>query len=184
MTHTESPLSRWMLKLENARPLDLAVTMVQPAIKAVASNGTVRAGLQGRWLGHAAHPVVVMMPIGLWTSAAVLHSTGLPEAQRPAHLLTGMGIMGALPATLTGLSEVAAGADERIKRVAVVHATLNTVALGLEVGSWLSGKAGNRAMAKFDSFAALAVTMVSGYLGGHMSIARKYGTRDEAFDAQ
>ncbi len=180
MTHTETPLSRWMLQIENAGLLDAGVGLVRPVVKAVTSNDTVRGLLQGRWLGHAAHPIVVVAPLGFWMSAGLLQASGLPDAERPVQVLTGAGILCALPAAMTGLAEIA-NADERGKRVGVVHATLNVAALGMQAASWLAGRRGRSGRSRLYSLGGLGLAGAGGYLGGHLSVARKVGSRDPVF---
>jgi hypothetical protein len=34
--------------------------------------GRMKSALDGAWLGHAVHPILVVVPIGAWTSATVL----------------------------------------------------------------------------------------------------------------
>lgn len=183
MTPTESPLSRWMLRLESATALDAGVAIVRPVVQAVTSNERIAGVLQGRWLGHAAHPLVVMAPIGMWMSAGLLQMAAVPGSERSARTLTAAGILCALPAAGTGLAEIV-NADERGKRVGVVHASLNVAALGAEVLAWASSRAGNRSRSTLWSLAGLGLVGVSGYLGGHLSVARKVGTRDPAFAAE
>ena len=180
MTQSESPLSRWMLRLEEAQPLDAASHLVHPLVHKVTDNDTLRAALQGHWLGHSAHPMVVIAPLGFWMSAALLHASGGPTALRPAQLLTCAGIVSAMPAAVTGLAEVT-NTDQRGMRVAVVHAAVNVTALGMQTASWLAGRRGNRAASRLWSLAGVSVAGAGGYLGGHLSIARKVGSRDEAF---
>jgi hypothetical protein len=80
---TPNPLVRATLALERATVLDLLTRMVAPAARAVVASPRRRDLLQGRWLGHAVHPLLVMVPVGAWSSVTVLDLVGGPGA-RPA----------------------------------------------------------------------------------------------------
>ena len=66
MPRPQSPLSSAMLRLEAARILDPAVKAAKPLMDAVTVNPTVRDTLQGKWLGHALHPIMTFLPLGAW----------------------------------------------------------------------------------------------------------------------
>ncbi|WP_189169451.1 DUF2231 domain-containing protein [Pilimelia anulata] len=126
----------------------------------------VRAGLGGRWLGHPLHPAVVHLPVGAWVSAAVLDLS--PRTRPAAAVLTAVGIVGAAPAMVTGLNDwLALPRDQR--RVGVVHAGANLVALGLYAASLAAGRSGRlgRALAG----AGLGVAGFSAFLGGHLAFS-------------
>ena len=86
--------------------------------------------LSGKPLGHPAHPALVSAPIGCWTGALVADLAGEPRAGR---LLTGLGVLSALPVAATGASDWAdtTGAEQR---VGVVHLGLNLTATVLYGG--------------------------------------------------
>ena len=62
----------WTTRLENARALDPLVRLVRPLSDALVADPARRDLLRGAWHGHALHPVLTDLPIGLWTSASVL----------------------------------------------------------------------------------------------------------------
>ena len=86
--------------------------------------------LSGKALGHPAHPALVSAPIGCWTGALVADLAGEPRAGR---VLTGLGVLSALPVAATGASDWAdtTGAEQR---VGVVHLGLNLAATVLYGG--------------------------------------------------
>ena len=86
--------------------------------------GPVVDALSGKALGHPAHPALVSAPIGCWTGALVADLAGEPRAGR---ILTGLGVLSALPVAATGASDWAdtTGAEQR---VGVVHLGLNLAA--------------------------------------------------------
>lgn len=179
----DSPLSAAMLGLEGASALDPVVDVAQPLMDAVTSDETVKDALQGRWLGHALHPLLVMVPLGAWISAGVVEFAGTDEDGRSTQLLTALGIAAAVPSAITGWAELAEG-NRREKRVGVVHALANLTALGLEIGAWACRRRGNTGRAKLLSAGALSVVGGAGYLGGHLAVARGMGTKDRAFESR
>lgn len=65
--------------------------------------------LHGRWLGHPLHPVLTDVPVGAWTTAAILDVAGAVSAQsgnyrRAAQLAVGAGVLGGAAAAVTGLT--------------------------------------------------------------------------------
>ncbi|GAA1391718.1 DUF2231 domain-containing protein [Luteococcus peritonei] len=181
MPATDSPLSSAMLGLENTQALDPGVRAAQPLMDAVTANPTVRDALQGRWLGHALHPLMVMVPLGSWLSASVLDAAGTDQEGSSTELLTALGVLTAVPSALTGLAELAE-AGTREKRVGLVHAATNVVGLGLQVASWAARRSGQDTRAKLLAAAGLSAVGAGGYLGGHLSVAREVGSKDRAFE--
>src|SRR5262245_12716858 len=83
---------------ELAGQLQQAVTT---AFEQAGERGTaVKDVLHGTWLGHALHPALVAIPIGSWTTAAVLDVVGAHEG---ADTAIGFGILAALPTAASGL---------------------------------------------------------------------------------
>ncbi|MDQ2756880.1 MAG: Rieske 2Fe-2S domain-containing protein, partial [Actinomycetota bacterium] len=96
---------------------------------------------------------------------------------RAVRLLTSAGLVGALPAVLTGWSDWnETNGSER--RVGLVHAAGNAVGLGLVAGSLLTDRPGVR---RCLSLAGLAVLGGAGWLGGHLSFALGVGVDTTAF---
>jgi hypothetical protein len=81
---------------------------------------------------------------------------------------------------VTGLAEYAP-IQQRDKRVAVVHATANTVALGCYSASLSARLRGKHLRGVAMALAGSAATMVGGYLGGHLTEARKVSSRNPEF---
>lgn len=168
MPDDESPALRAVRRLERATVLDAVVDRAQPVVlSALRARPGVARLLHGRPLGHAAHPLLTDAPIGLWASATVLDLAGGDGARRAADRLLGLGVLAALPASVTGAADWAVS-DRRTQRVGSVHALLNYAALGLYGTSWLLRRAGRRGPGVAVSLAAGGVLGVSGYLGGHM----------------
>jgi Predicted membrane protein (DUF2231) len=172
------------LRLEQATALDRVVGLLQPAAAALVANPAVRDVLHGRAMGHAAHPLLTQVPIGTWASSAVLDLIGGKRSRPAATRLIGTGILAAVPTAVTGLAEWAATSDQPARRVGVVHAAANSVALLLYTASYRARRRGHHLRGVGLGFTALSVVSASGFLGAHLSLARKVATRDPAFAEQ
>lgn len=180
---TRNPLSRAMQALEGARVLDPAVAAGDAFSSALVAGPVRRAALQGAWLGHALHPLVIEMPMGTWMSATALDLLGGDDARGSATLLTGLGVASAVPAALTGWAEYAAsGRPER--RVGVVHAAANGIGVTLQTASLAARVTGRHRLGVLLGLGAMGVTGGAGFLGGHLAAARKVGTHDPSFGAR
>jgi len=172
-----------MLKLEQAQLLDRVVDQAQPLMAALTRNRTVEAALQGRWAGHAVHPILVQVPLGTWMSAALIDATGADKDNSSSQLLTAVGLAGAVPAALTGWAELAEASHQE-QRVGVVHAAANAAGMGMQLMAMRRRSQGDRLGALAWSGGAMGVLGAAGYLGGHLSVSRKLGSHDPVFTPQ
>lgn len=179
--HGEPLLVRAALALEHNEALDPAVEALEPVAEALVANETVRRALHGRVLGHALHPLLTDLPIGAWTSAAILDLTG--SSREAARRLVGVGLLAAVPTAVTGWAEWAT-TQGGAKRVGVAHAAANSVALGLYTGSWLARRRGHHGLGVAIGLAAGVAVGAGGFLGSHLSLARKVSTHHAAFDGE
>lgn len=181
MDPNERPaLVRWTLRLEEAASLDAAVDAVEPTIRRAFGTGTRAAVLRGEWLGHAIHPLLTDLVLGSWTSATVLDLVGGAQSSAAAQRLVGTGLLAVAPTAWTGWAEWSA-AGPRDKRVGLVHAVANATAIGLYAASWIARHRGRHSSGVKLALAGAAVSGVGGYLGSHLAVARKLGTRDPAY---
>ncbi|GAA1624941.1 DUF2231 domain-containing protein [Georgenia ruanii] len=178
-TDRTTPLAGVTRGIEENRKLDGAVRALQPLAGGLVSNPSVRDLLHGRWLGHALHPLLTDLPLGMWMSSMALDLTGGPSARPAASRLLGLGVLTAVPTAITGLAEWAV-TDTRSQRVGVTHATANSVALTCFAASWVARRAGRHDQGVALSLAGGLVSVWGGYLGGHLTLARKVGTFDPA----
>jgi len=149
-------------------PLEPAAEAVQGAVKAVPKP--IRDVLDGVWLGNPLHPALTDVPLGAWTTAAVLDAAGSDSADDAL----AVGILGAVPAALTGLNDWShLRGDSR--RVGVAHALLNTAGLALNIGSLVARRRGQRTLGKAFSGLALGGALFSAHLGGELSFG--FGVR-------
>jgi hypothetical protein len=151
---------------ETSSALDALSALLRPAADAISASPRVSALLRGAPVGHALHPPLTDVPIGLWLSSSVLDALG-PDHRRSADRLLGLGILTAAPTALTGLADWHRAGD-RVRRVGALHAVLNSGALALYSTSWVLRRRGHRGAGVAASLVASAAVAASGYLGGHM----------------
>ena len=171
---------RWTLRLEEAKALDRPVDALEPTITKVFGAGERGAVLRGEWLGHAVHPVLTDIALGTWTSASVLDLLGGPGASGAAKRLIGTGLLAAGPTAWTGWAEWSA-AGARDKRVGLVHAVTNGVAIGVYAASWLARRRGRHDKGTRLALTGAAIAGFGGYLGSHLVAVRNVASSDPAY---
>ncbi len=127
--------------------------------------------LHGVPFGQPAHPALVRLPLGCWTSAVLLDLWGGrgPEAERASASLIAVGVAAALPAAATGLADWSALHTHQ-QRVGLVHAITQAGATLLFGGSLLARMAGRRGNGRALAAGGLATATVGAYLGGHLAM--------------
>jgi uncharacterized membrane protein len=137
-------------------------------------RGPVATALRGRGFGHALHPVLTDVPLGMWMAATVLDVVGLGRWRRASLLLTTTGIVAAVPTVATGLAEW-----ERIpsqdRGTAALHASVNGVAATLFAASAVAKARHRSGLGALLGVTGTLAASVGGYLGGHLSFARSVG---------
>jgi uncharacterized membrane protein len=167
-------------RLESLTALDPVVRAIRPLADALVADPDRRDLLRGAWLGHAVHPVLTDVPIGLWVSAVTLDLVGGRAARPAARRLIGLGVLSFVPTALTGWAEFS-GIGAREQRVGVVHAVTNAAAAVGFAASWRARGRGQLLRGKALALAASATLGAGGYLGGHLVSARKVSSRHPAF---
>jgi uncharacterized membrane protein/nitrite reductase/ring-hydroxylating ferredoxin subunit len=138
--------------------------------------------LSGSWLGHPLHPLATDVVIGSWTMAAILDLRRGDDSGEAAKTLVGVGVLAAVPTAASGVSDWADTRDPRVRRMGLVHAASNVVALALNASSYLARRRGRRAVGvRLTAASALPLT-IGGFLGAHMAYARGVGVSHTAFD--
>jgi nitrite reductase/ring-hydroxylating ferredoxin subunit len=159
-----------------AEPLDELSEPVQEAVKAVPKP--VRDILDGVWFGNPLHPALTDVPMGAWTAAFALDLVGSEAADGA---LT-VGILGAVPAALTGLNDWSHLKDDA-KRIGTVHALVNTAGLTLNVLSLAARRGGMRNVGRVLSMAAYGGSLFAAHLGGHLSFGLGVRVNRTAFES-
>lgn len=168
-------------KLERTKSLDPAVDAVTGVVNKALPQGPVKDALHGRWLGHQLHPLLVALPIGMFTGASLLDLSGDDGTQRAAQRLVGAGVLAVAPTAAAGLADWSdLGAFRRPRRVGLVHATANTVTTLLYGASWVARARGNHNRGRMLALAGALGLTVGGYLGGHLSYAEGVGVNRNA----
>ena len=172
---------QWTLWLEEATAIDVAVNAVEPTIQGVFGTGTRAVVLRGEWLGHAIHPLLTDLVLGTWTSATILDLFGGARSAAAAQQLIGAGLLAVGPTAWTGWAEWSA-AGPREKRVGLVHAVANAVAISLYATSYIARRRGQHGTGVRLAVAGASFSGLGGYLGSHLALARKLGSRHPAYD--
>lgn len=122
-------------------------------------------------LGHSVHPPLTDVTLGCWLSASVLDLVGGQESRRAATVLTGAGVLAAVPTALAGTADWAwFSGDER--RLGAVHALGTDIAGFLFLGSLVARLRGKHRAATKLALAGNAVVAGAGFLGGHLALQR------------
>ena len=178
----QSPrLVRWTLQLERAKALDRPVHALQPWIRVWAGTGRRGSVLRGDWLGHAVHPVLTDVAVGAWVSASLLDLLGGGDTSASAQRLVGAGVLAAGPTAWTGWAEWSMLAPSD-KRVGLVHAVSNGVAISLYAASWVARRRGRYRAGVRLSLGGAAVAGVGAYFGGHLTEGRRVASHHPAYD--
>jgi uncharacterized membrane protein len=176
MTTMSAPtwLTRQVDALEANEALDAPVERLQPLAGKLAA-GSAGPALQGRWLGHALHPLLTDFPLGCWAASGLLDLLGGKQSRRASQRLVGLGLAFVPITAASGMADWSTVEDQRVKRVGAVHAIGNTVVAALYYGSWRARRRGHHFNGVVLGMAGGIVAWGTGYLGGHMSFARGAG---------
>ena len=145
----------------------------------------VKDAIDGTWLGHPLHPILVTIPLGAWTCTTVLDlfSLGSEDAalERGADATLWIGLVGALGAIPTGVTQWSdiEGPD---RRVGLFHGLLNGGIGLLNLTSGILRLTGRRRAAVALSTTAYLTAMFTAYLGGELSFAKGIGINHVAFE--
>jgi len=160
-------------RIERAHVLDPVVHELSDTVVRALPAGARTDALHGVPFGQPAHPALVRLPLGCWTSAVLLEA--FPGTARASGLLIAAGIAGTAPAAATGLADWSALHLDQ-QRVGLVHAVCQTSAATLFLGS-LAARAGGRAgYGRLLSASGLAVATIGSYLGSHLALRLGAGT--------
>ncbi|HUR90963.1 MAG TPA: DUF2231 domain-containing protein [Ramlibacter sp.] len=125
--------------------------------------------------GHPIHPMLVTIPIGLWLFSLVADFIAMradsPDTWHAAALYTMVGgIIGALAAALPGLIDLLSLRDTGIKSTAVKHMAINLTVVALyAINAWTRVHSSvSPRTSLILSIVAIALLLVSGWLGGKM----------------
>ena len=171
---------RLIRRIEESSTIDRIADPLAKLAGPLATRPRLTSALTGRWLGHSVHPMIVTVPLGSWLGATILDATSPGTAA--ARRLVGAGVLCAAPAALTGTADWldTSGAE---RRVGVVHALANDVAVGLFAFSWLARRRGSNTTGIALGAIGLGALGIAGYLGGHLAYVRGVGVNTTAFQS-
>ncbi len=173
-------IADWLDQQEWLQP---AAESLQSAIRSAYQAGgptgqQIKNFLHGTWLGHPLHAVLTDVPVGAWTAAAALDTvealTGRRDLAPGADLAVAVGAAGAASAALAGLTDWE-HLRSRSGRLGFVHATLNTTALLLYLGSLTCRGRGARAGGRTLAYLGYGVMAASAWLGGELVYGLQIG---------
>jgi nitrite reductase/ring-hydroxylating ferredoxin subunit/uncharacterized membrane protein len=154
-------------RIERAPALDRPVRALSDTVVRALPAGPRTDALHGVPFGQPAHPALVRLPLGCWTSAALLDL--FPGTERASRTLIAAGIVTSLPATATGLADWSA-LHRHQQRVGLVHAASGACAATLFTASLIARAGGFHHAGKLLSAAGLTAVTVGAYLGGHLAL--------------
>jgi nitrite reductase/ring-hydroxylating ferredoxin subunit/uncharacterized membrane protein len=157
-----------------AEPLSKAV---RGAYEAAGPSGRrAKNALHGVWLGHPLHPVFTDIPIGAWTTAIALDALadGDRGAKRAATFAMGVGLVGALGAAATGLTDWSE-TDGEARRAGLLHGLLNLAATACFAAAYFLRRREAYAASRPYAWTGYAVATGAAYLGGDLVYAKRVG---------
>src|SRR4051794_8371004 len=157
--------------------LDQPAEAVAKWVRGVIPKGPVKDTLSGVPIGHAAHPLMIVLPVGTWTSAVILDLVGGQQSRTAARRLIGAGLLASLPTAASGLNDWAdtTPASDEVRRVGAGHALANVTALGLYTASLAARRADRHGRGVALGLAGMGAITVGGHLGGHLSYSQGVG---------
>src|ERR1700749_823690 len=164
-------------RIERTPVLDRPVRALSDAVVRALPPGSRTDALHGVPFGQPAHPALVRMPLGCWTSAVLLDL--FRGSERASGTLVAAGLAAALPSAATGLADWSA-LHRHQPRVGLVHAISKAGATTLFGASLLARATGRSGNGKVLSAGGLALATVGAYLGGHLALRLRAGARHAA----
>ena len=171
LDHISAPLQQWISKFYGDPG--------QPTYR-------IKDYLNGVWLGHALHPVLVNIPLGSWTATLLFDLAWLSNPdetnERAADTTLWLGLIGATGSAVTGLTNWV-DTDGPEQRTGMLHGLLNGGITVLNLVSALLRLSGQRRTA--ITFATLAYTasLYSAFLGGELVYSSGINVNHVAWDS-
>ncbi|MFL5625658.1 MAG: Rieske 2Fe-2S domain-containing protein [Ktedonobacteraceae bacterium] len=141
--------------------------------------------LNGTWLGHPLHPVLVTLPLGAWSATALCDLLALnaedPAMERVADVTLTIGLVGAVGSAVTGFTQWS-DTDSTDRRVGLFHGLLNGGITVLYTASAILRRVGQRRTAVALSTTGYLASLFSAYLGGELVYGKGIGVNHVAFE--
>jgi nitrite reductase/ring-hydroxylating ferredoxin subunit/uncharacterized membrane protein len=164
-----------------AEPLSQAVRGAYAA--AGPAGRQVKNALHGVWLGHPLHPVFTDVPLGAWTTALALDAAadGNRGMKRAATFAIGVGLVGALGAAVTGLTDWSE-TDGQSRRTGLLHGLMNIGATTLFAAAFAARKRDSHDGGMKCAWAGYALVLGAAYLGGDLVYGQRIGVNHADVD--
>ncbi len=128
--------------------------------------------LHGVWQGHPLHPAITDLPLGAWTAAVAMDAldvmSGGDGLARGADTAIAIGLVGAVGAAASGLTDYHVLNETRPKRIGAMHALLNVAATGFFAASLIARGRNRRDIGRGLSLVGFGITGLSAFLGGKL----------------
>lgn len=174
-----------------ARPLRGFANWLANALKAIfrvlgTPGRYLQDFLNGVWLGHSLHAVVVDVVIGAATGAVLLDVLrlffGVEGLETATTWMVGLAWLAAVGAIVTGLTDYKdTSPDSATRDVAALHGVVNFVGNGGFAWSLSQRMDGNHDAAFWSLLVGYAIISVGGFIGGHIVFKSGYGVNANAF---
>ncbi len=144
---------------------------------------------RAKLFGHPIHPMLIVVPLGLFISAGILDAiylwTGNTALGTVGFWNIGVGILGGLLAAVFGLIDwLAIPSGTRAKRIGLMHAGTNVLVIAILAFVWLDRYVTVDHLPSSQNVmieaAALGFLMVAGWLGGELVDRLGVGVDDGA----
>src|SRR5690606_7887923 len=142
---------------------------------------------RAKFLGHPIHPMLIVFPLGLLGTSVIFDVIRLLGGSElwstMAFYLIAAGLIGGLVAAVFGFWDWVAIPDSRAKRIGLWHALANVVVMALFFVSWLLRRddpVRPETLALLLSFGGMAVSLLSGWLGGELVYRLRVGVDEHA----
>lgn len=175
-------LDSFIDRIEREERLTTLAEKLEGLAQPLIGDGLVRDVLTGRWVGHSAHPAVVIAPLAGWFAGTLLDVVGGSGARRSAQRLVGVGTLSAMPAAATGVAEWLT-TDKAEERVGSVHAALADGATVMYATSWLLRTRRHHRAAVAVGLVGASLAGATAFMGGHLSFRRGVGVSTVAFQS-
>ena len=133
---------------------------------------------------HPIHPMLVVLPLGLWVAALIFDViyaiTGHPSLRTAAFWNVGAGVVGALLAAIPGFVDWL-GLTGRAARLGTYHMLLNLGAVAIFALNWLvrTRVGGDSPLPLILSVVGIIAVGISGWLGGELVYVHRVGVEEE-----
>lgn len=175
----------------SARPLrglgNGAATVLHAIFNALGAPGRyVQDFLNGVWLGHSLHAVLVDVVVGASTAGLLLDvlrvAFGVDGLEDAATWVVGLAWLSAVGSIITGLTDFKdTSSDSATRDVTTLHGLINTVGTGGFAASVFQRTAGNHDAGFWALLIGYTLISVGAYIGGHVVYKHGYSVNTNAF---